>query len=88
VRDRPNINTFLCVIYLFLYGDGVKPIPPLVWPLIGLLYQPWGAVSGTNAWQGKAKYSEGTFPSAVLSATDPALLDLGSNPQPRIEKPL
>jgi hypothetical protein len=38
-------------------------------------------------WQGKPKYSEEICPSATLSTTNPAWLDLGSNPDGRGGKP-
>jgi hypothetical protein len=42
-------------IFLFMYEDGVEPIPQLLWTFIGQLHKPWvidgddcGAVSGMN----------------------------------------
>jgi hypothetical protein len=68
-----------CSYYSFyLSRAGVEQSPLLLWPLIGLLYQPWmidgfdcKAVSGMNKWQGKPKYSEETYPSVALYTTDP-----------------
>jgi hypothetical protein len=49
------------LVDLFFYGwSGTSP--PVLWPFIGVLYQPWmidgddcGAVSGMKEWQGKQK---------------------------------
>jgi hypothetical protein len=46
-----------------------------------------GAISGTNKWQGKAKYVEETCASASLSTTHPRLLDTDSNLGRRGGKP-
>jgi hypothetical protein len=63
-------------------------------PLIGLLSQPWlidgddcVAVGEKNDRQEKLKYSYKTCASASLSITNPTLLDPGSNPDRRCEKP-
>jgi hypothetical protein len=57
----------------------MEPSPRSLRQFIGALYQPWiidgddfGAISGMNAWQGKQKYSEETYPSAALFNTDPS----------------
>jgi hypothetical protein len=64
--------------FFFIYCAGVEPSPLLLWPFIGLLYQPWMidgddcvAVSGMNEEQGKPECSEKTCPSAAFSATNP-----------------
>jgi hypothetical protein len=64
-------------IFFFICGAGVEPSPFLLRPFIGLMYQPWmlggdecGGNSGLNEWQWKQKFSEETFLSVVLSATD------------------
>jgi hypothetical protein len=66
------------ISFLFTCGAGVKPSPLLLWPFIGLLYQPWmiegddcGAISGINGWQGKPQYSKEACSNAALSTTDP-----------------
>jgi hypothetical protein len=38
-------------------------------------------------WQGKPKYSETTCPSAILSTTNPTIIDPGLNPGRRGGKP-
>jgi hypothetical protein len=40
----------------------------------------YGAISEMIEWQGKRKYSEGTYPDPVLSPTDPTWLEPRSNP--------
>jgi hypothetical protein len=65
-----------------MYWARVEPSPLLLWPFIGLLYQPWmidgdecGAITGRGNWSTRRK------PVPVpLSTTDPTWLDLGSNP--------
>jgi hypothetical protein len=72
----------------------VESSPPLLRPLIGLLYQPWmidgddcGAVDGMTKWQDEPKYSEITCSSVALSTTDPTRLDPDSNPGRRSGMP-
>jgi hypothetical protein len=83
---------------LFIYWAGVEP-SPLFWrPFIGLLYQPGMtdgddcmAVSGTNEWQGKPRYSEETCPNALCPLQIPHDVTqararpaaVGSQPEPR-----
>jgi hypothetical protein len=65
----------------------VEPTPLYLRPLIGILYRPWTVdgdgcrtISGMNVRQGKPKYSEETYPSAVVPTTNPIQIDRGSNP--------
>jgi hypothetical protein len=85
IHQRTNCVRSI-VYYLFIYlTAGVEPSPQLLWPLIGLLYQPWKvygndceAIGGINNCQGKLKYWEKSFPGAVFSTTDRSWLDTGS----------
>jgi hypothetical protein len=79
--------------FLFIYAAGAEPSPLLLRPFIGLLFQPWMkdgddciAISGTNEWQGKPKYSEKTWSITALSTAGPTRLALDSNPGGRGRK--
>jgi hypothetical protein len=61
-----------------------------VWPIVPAPDDTWWWMWSSwwnENWQGKPKYSEKTCPSAILSATNPAWPDLGSNPGGRGGKP-
>jgi hypothetical protein len=79
LQKPSHIHVHIYIIHNFLsiYGDRVKPSPLVLLSSIGLQYQlrmtngDSEAISGMNEWQGKPKYLEEIFPSAVPSTTDP-----------------
>jgi hypothetical protein len=71
---------------LFVYDAEMVSSPLLLWPLIGLFYQPWmtvgddfGAIRGINLWQGKMNNSEEICPSTAVFTIHPLGLHTGSN---------
>jgi hypothetical protein len=67
-----------------LWGE-VEPNPQLPSPGWRLWWWVWS--NRWNDWKGKPKYSEKTYSGAVLSTTNPTLLNPGSNPGPRGGEP-
>jgi hypothetical protein len=59
------------------------------WPVVPAPDDRWWVWSSrwNENWQGKPKYSEKTYPSAILSTTNPTWHDLGSNSGRRGGKP-
>jgi hypothetical protein len=75
------------IIYMYVFSHGVRLSPlgtaATVWPIVPVPDDRWWWLCSNrwNAnWQGKPKYSERTFPSTTLSATNPTWSDPGSNP--------
>jgi hypothetical protein len=63
ISQNTFVNSVCFYCKVCIYGAGTEPSPLVLWPFIGISYQPWmingddcGATSGTNAWQGKQKY--------------------------------